>query len=263
MPLSRFSKTTLSLALSALLAACGGGDGRVSGPAGQVARGLPFRDLEPHDWRGLMPSHYAVHGIDLSRYQTSVDWRQVAGAGIAFAYVKATEGADYADPSFRQHWYGAQSAGIRHGAYHFYYFCRTATEQAEWFIRNVPKDINALPPVLDLEWNHQSRTCKKRPDGETVRAEAQIFLDRLEAHYGKRPVVYTTPDFYRETGIGRIGRTQFWLRSVAGHPREVYPGAHWTFWQYTGTGVVPGISGPVDLNAFAGSQDLWHAWSSL
>ena len=162
---------------------------------------------------------------------------------------------------FQEHWNGARRAGLRHGAYHFYYFCRPAHEQAAWFIQNVPRSSSDLPHVLDMEWNHQSRTCRLRPDGATVQAEAKIFLDMLEAHYGRRPVVYTTVDFFRETGISKLRNTEFWLRSVAGHPRTVYPGAFWTFWQYTGTGIVPGISGPVDLNVFRSSPEAWLRWS--
>jgi lysozyme len=226
-----------------------------------VAIAFPvFRDAEPHSWDGRAPSSYAVHGIDVSRWQGAIDWPQVRAAGIAFAYLKATEGGDRVDPSFPDNWRGAASAGIPRGAYHFYYFCRPAEEQARWFIRHVPRDPAALPPVLDLEWNHRSPTCTHRPDAATVRAEAARFLDILTAHYGQRPLVYTTVDFYRDTGIGALSGTEFWLRSVAGHPSMVFPGQSWTFWQYTGTGLVPGIRGPVDINVFEGSGPEWVRW---
>ncbi len=111
-----------------------------------------------------------------------------------------------------------------------------------------------------MEWNPASKTCTLRPTPEKVRSEARKFLNMLEAHYGQRPIVYTTPDFYKETGIWRLGNTEFWLRSVAGHPSEVYPGGHWKIWQYTGTGLVLGIEGKVDINAFGGSVQDWQEW---
>ena len=144
-------------------------------------------------------------------------------------------------------------AGLPRGAYHYYYFCRPAAEQAAWFINHVPRDPSALPPVLDLEWTHKSRTCPYRPDPATVRSEAGGFLQALQVHYRKRPVIYTTVDFYRDNELWRLDGYPFWLRSVAGHPSEVYPGQRWPFWQYTGTGVVDGIDGPTDLNVFSGS----------
>ncbi|MEX0287310.1 MAG: GH25 family lysozyme [Paracoccaceae bacterium] len=233
---------------------------RVSLRSAPARTRVRFDDADPYEWERRKPWNYAVHGIDISRWQGAIDWQRIRREGISFAFIKATEGGDVFDPKFTQHWAGAKSAGIAYSAYHFYYFCRPAEEQARWFIRNVPRDANAMPHVLDMEWNHQSRTCRLRPDPETVRSEARKFLNMLEAHYGQRPIVYTTPDFYAETGIWRLGRTEFWLRSVAGHPSEVYPGGHWSFWQYTGTGLVPGIEGKVDINVFGGSVDEWRAW---
>jgi len=221
-----------------------------------------FGDLKPHDWQGRTPASYPVHGIDISRYQSDIDWRRARASGVSFAYIKATEGGDRVDPKFDDHRKGAHRAGVRWGAYHFYYFCRPAEDQARWFIRNVPKGGNALPHVLDMEWNPFSPTCTLRPDGATVRREAERFLDMLEAHYGRRPIIYTTPDFFVQTGIGKLRGTEFWLRSVAGHPRETYDGRHWTFWQYTGTGVVPGVDGAVDINVFAGTPDAWRRWAN-
>jgi lysozyme len=221
-----------------------------------------FADIDAHEGVGSTPKRYPVHGIDVSRWQGDIDWQSARAAGIAFAYLKATEGGDILDPMFRNHWDGAKNAGVRHGAYHYFYFCRPAEEQARWFIRHVPRDPTALPPVLDMEWNHQSPTCQLRPNGAKVRAEAKRFLDILERHYGRRPVVYTTVDFFQDTQISQLKNTRFWVRSVAGHPSEIYPGHDWTFWQYTGTGVVPGVQTPVDINVFAGTQDQWSKWSN-
>lgn len=226
--------------------------------AAQVPAGLA--DNDPVIFAGKAPNKFPIHGIDVARFQTQVDWRKARKAGIRFAFIKATEGGDFLDPMFRDHWRGAGRAKVLRGAYHFFYFCRPAVDQARWFIRNVPKTRGMLPPVLDMEWNPFSPTCTKRPPGATVRREARIFLDMLERHYGQRPILYTTPEFYRQTGIGRLPKTEFWLRSTAKTPAETYPRQNWHFWQYSGTGSVPGIAGDVDLNAFAGSRRQWDAW---
>ena len=219
-----------------------------------------FGDNDPHDWAGRDPWSYPIHGIDVARYQGRIDWNTVRDSGVSFAWIKATEGGDFLDPEFTSNWREAGRAGLRRGAYHFYYFCRSPEEQARWYIRNVPKVATSLPPVLDIEWNHASPSCRRRPSGAEARHEAERFIEKITAHYGRRPVVYTTVDFYRDTGIGQIEGVDFWLRSVAGHPEAVYPGAHWAFWQYTGTGSVPGITGNVDLNVFGGSAENWLQW---
>ena len=132
-----------------------------SSGATQVAVSHPrFSDSDPHEWEGGAPWSYAVHGTDVSKYQTSIDWHKARANGVSFAFIKATEGGDRVDNYFTEHWHGTKAAGVPRSAYHFYYFCRPAAEQARWFIENVPNDRSALPPVLDMEWNPDSPTCK-------------------------------------------------------------------------------------------------------
>ena len=94
----------------------------------------------------------------------------------------------------------------------------------------------------------------------TVREEMANWLRQVGRHYDKRPVIYTTVDFYQDNELWNVKGYDFWLRSTAGHPAQVYPGQHWTFWQYTGTGAVPGIAGNTDINVFAGSHGQWRQW---
>ena len=227
----------------------------------QVALTHPrFSDSDPHEWEGGAPWSYAVHGTDVSKYQRSVDWHRAKTSGVSFAFIKATEGGDRVDDYFAEHWRDTRAAGVPRSAYHFYYFCRPAAEQARWFIRNVPNERSALPPVLDMEWNPQSPTCKLRPDAATVRSEMRIFLSMVEKHYGKKPIIYTSLDFFDDNGLAGFKGYPYWLRSVAGHPRDKYSGHPFTFWQYTGTGVVPGITGDADINVFNGDMATWKKW---
>lgn len=248
-----------------VLTACGSSGGREterSAPDEITVTTSNFDDSDPTDWPGRSPSRYPVHGIDLSRFQTGVDWATARSNGVNFAFIKATEGGDLLDPMFEAHWRGAGAAGVKRGAYHFFYHCRPAAEQARWFIRHVPRTPGALPPVLDLEWTPTSPTCTLRRDGATIRDEARIFLDILERHYGQRPLIYTTVDFFEDTELWKLSGVEFWLRSVADHPHGVYDGNRWSFWQYSSTGRVPGIAGPVDINVFAGSRQAWADWLS-
>lgn len=223
-------------------------------------RGPRFDDRDPHEWRERAPWSYTVHGTDVSKYQAEIDWPTAKASGISFAFIKATEGGDRVDDYFARNWTAAKSAGVPRSAYHFYYFCRTAAEQARWFIRNVPKDASALPPVLDMEWNHLSPTCKLRPPGATVRSEMRIFLDIVSRHYGKKPIIYTSIDFFEDNGLAGFQGYPFWLRSVSAHPDERYGKHPFLFWQYTGTGVVPGMKGDADINVFNGGEKAWGEW---
>ncbi|MEG6509098.1 glycoside hydrolase family 25 protein [Methyloligella sp. 2.7D] len=214
-------------------------------------------DVDPHKkvWR----AHRApVQGIDVSQWQGDIDWRAVRAAGVQFAFIKATEGGDHIDPKFMQNWYAAKRAGIPRGAYHFVYWCRSAQDQARWFMRNVPRDPDALPPVLDVEWNHHSKSCPQKISRSQALAKIKILLDAMYSHTGMRPIIYTDPAFYRDVLRGELVQYPFWLRSVAAEPHEVYPGRPWAFWQFTTTGRVPGIRGDVDRNIFNGTRPAWE-----
>lgn len=217
----------------------------------------PIGDVNPH--KGVAQAHrLPVQGIDVSKWQGDIDWRKVRAAGIDFAYIKATEGGDHIDPKFLQNWEGAKRAGVPRGAYHFVYWCRPAHEQALWFMLNVPPDADALPPVLDVEWNAHSATCPKRVPPEKARKKMRLLLAAMEAHTGQKPIIYTDPAFHAQVLRGRFKKHRFWLRSVAAKPHKIYPGRSWLFWQFTTTGRVRGIAGNVDRNVFNGRAADWR-----
>ncbi len=214
-------------------------------------------DAKPHP--GVAAARrQPIHGIDVSKWQGDIDWNAARQAGTRFAFIKATEGADHIDDRFADNWRSAKRAGIERGAYHFVFWCSSAADQAEWFKRNVPADPDALPPVLDLEWNHQSRNCPKKVPREEAVAMARTMLQAMEQHTGKRPIIYTDITFHDEILRDEFNDYPFWLRSVAAEPHEKYDNRRWTFWQYTATGRVPGISGNVDRNTFYGGEDQWR-----
>lgn len=219
-----------------------------------------FKDAKPINFGKTKPRDYPVHGVDVSRWQGEIDWAKLRSQGANFVYIKATDGGDHLDPMFKKNWKRSNEAGIKRGAYHFFYWCRTAGEQADWFIRNVPRDPDALPPVIDVEYNGES-SCKRRLSPEKVREKMQVFMDKLERHYGQRPVIYTAPDFYKDNLRNAFLDYPFWLRAVAQHPSKVYPGRKWIFWQYSGSGLSHGVKEKIDLNVFHGSEEQWHRWS--
>ncbi|MCD7058471.1 glycoside hydrolase family 25 protein [Pelagibacterium sp. HS1C4-1] len=219
------------------------------------ARNYYSGDNDPHP--GVARAHsMPVQGIDVSRYQGVIDWNAVARSGVKFAFIKATDGGDHLDPMFRTNWERARAAGVPRGAYHFIYWCRPAHEQVAWFTRNVPAEPDALPPVLDLEWNHLS-SCKPDLTREEALAMIREILVGMERHTGKVPIIYTDINFHRDILVGEPFDNPMWLRSVAAEPHHRYENRAYAFWQFTQTGVVPGIKGEVDRNVFYGSREEW------
>lgn len=228
--------------------------------AGKKVYAQKFRDAKPVNFGKAAPHPFEVHGVDVSHWQADIDWKTLRKQGANFAFIKATEGGKHVDRLFMKNWNGAKAAGIPVGAYHFFFWCRSAEEQAKWFIRNVPKQAGSLPPVLDVEWYGNKRSCPKKPPRATVLAKMKVWLDIVERHYGVKPIIYVTPDFYEDNLQGQFKQYSFWLRSVAEHPKGRYPNRDFAFWQYSGTGLSKGVSTQIDLNVFNGTADSWRRW---
>jgi lysozyme len=245
--------------ISALLAAAGL---FLAATAADARNPFPQKsDAEPH--HGVRDAkRKTIQGIDVSRWQNEIDWERVARAGTRFAFIKSTEGGDHLDPRFRENWREAKAAGVPRGAYHFVFWCRPARDQVRWFIRNVPKEADALPPVLDVEWNNHSRCPRTSP--ERARAKMREMLAAFEAHYGKKPIIYTDINFHEDVleGTTEFDNYPFWIRSTAARPEARYSNRPWEFWQFTTTGRVPGITGDVDRNAFFGSEQQFRDWKA-
>ena len=216
-------------------------------------------DARPHP--GVAAAHqYPIHGIDISRWQGEIDWTAVKAAGTRFVYMKATEGGDHVDPTFRRNWEGARRAGVPRGAYHFVFWCRPAHEQAVWFKQQIPNDPEALPPVLDVEWNGHSKTCPKKVERSLALEKIRLMLTELEQLTGKKPVIYTDITFHKDILEGEFNDYPYWIRSTAAKPEVRYHNRPWAFWQFTTTGRVPGIKGDVDRNAFYGNEGEFTGW---
>jgi len=237
-----------------LLAACARSPGEYRARPDGIGPAI-HGDNRPHE--GVARARaLPIQGIDIARYQGRVDFGAARAAGIHFVYMKSTEGKDYIDPNFRDNWRAAKGSGIAYGAYHFMTWCSTAAEQARWFVKNVPADPAALPPVLDLEWNNHS-SCKNKFGKADILEKVRVMLDAMERHTGKMPIIYTDISFHRDILAGEHFDNAFWLRSTAAEPHERYSNRRWTFWQWTQTGTVRGINTEVDRNAFYGDENDW------
>jgi lysozyme len=93
-----------------------------------------------------------VNGIDVFHNNGTIDWENVAAAGVSFAFAKATEGETFRDPKFNANYTEMKNNGIIRGAYHFFRPNKDGRKQAENFLKLVqalgPGD---LPPSLDVE----------------------------------------------------------------------------------------------------------------
>jgi lysozyme len=239
----------LVAAFAAVLAGCNSGvTGTVEAP-GEFDLNLP------------KPRDYPIQGIDVSKYQGNIDWDAVKNSGVKFVWIKATEGGDRADERFEANWAGAKQVGIAHGAYHFVYWCRAPMDEVTWFEQHVPIEADSLPPVLDVESDSESKTCHRHLEQQQTIADMKLMLEEMERHFGKKPIIYTSVDFYEAIlSDGAFSDYSMWVRSTKHHPSVRYGSRPWKFWQYQADGSAPGIVGHVDRNVFYGSPEQWQAF---
>ncbi len=160
---------------------------------------------------------------------------------VRFVYIKATEGLSFRDRDFDENWKQAGRAPLQRGAYHFFRSSKDGAAQAAHFIRTVgPLRHRDLPPVLDIETVH--RGCTKK----LLNERALQWLKAVEAHYGKKPLVYTGASFAKDW-LGKEITEQYplWIAHY-GKDRPGYD--DWTLWQCTDRAVVKGVPEPVDLS---------------
>jgi GH25 family lysozyme M1 (1,4-beta-N-acetylmuramidase) len=200
----------------------------------------------------------SLAGIDVSHWQETIDWAQVAASGVSFVIAKATEGRSYVDPMYATNKAGATSMGLAFTAYHFARPDGTpgdAVAEADHFVDVAQLGPGNLIPALDVE-----RT------GDLSQTELTRWildwLDRVTARLGVRPMVYTSPNGWKNrtgdtTAIADAGYTVLWVAhwdvSAPTVPAGNWGGHGWTFWQWTNCSAVPGIAGCVDADWYASS----------
>lgn len=201
-------------------------------------------------------------GIDVARYQGTIDWKQVAQSGIDFAIIRVgyrgkADGIIKEDPNGRYNLQEASKAGLKIGAYFFSTAVskEEAKEEAEWMGEILAKYPITYPVVYDCEEFRETSSRQYEMSKKERTDAALAFLAAIE-RLGYEGMFYASKgdmelDNHWETS--RIEeKYKIW---VAQYPAEPYPateqssyaGTH-HMWQYTTTGTVPGISIPVDMN---------------
>ena len=196
--------------------------------------------------RPAVADRYEVFGVDVSHYQGTINWEQLAASGPAFAFMKATEGASFRDEHFDRNWQHAAAAGLRRGAYHFFRPEVSAKQQASNFFATVDLGPGDFPPVIDVE-------DRGRLSAADLIRKVRDLSDIFELRYGRRPILYTGQNFYNRYLAGRFDDHPLWLARYDFDEPVTVCGRDYHFWQYTDRGRMPGVKGRVDRNVFFGS----------
>lgn len=188
-------------------------------------------------------------GIDVSRYQGKIDWQTVkTDKNVCYAYLKATEGTSLVDITYRYNLAEARKAGIKVGCYHF--FSPTADPEVQFknFKDAVKLNEQDLIPIVDVEIigkGKVSHFCKR----------LTRFLHLVEKHYGVKPIIYTSSNFYNKYLAGKYTDYKYMIARYADEIPELTDDIRFVMWQFTANGRINGINGPVDRSRF---MDDYH-----
>jgi GH25 family lysozyme M1 (1,4-beta-N-acetylmuramidase) len=207
-------------------------------------------------------------GVDVSSYQGSITWSSAKGAGITFAWAKATEGTGYIDGYFTANQNNGKNAGVYMGAYHFAHpELNTPAAEAAYFWNEAGSYIKAdgqtLMPMIDIEANAFSGNVGASSISDWINQWCNAVVnDAASAGVKVKPVIYVSA-----CNAGHFNSTVAqwypWIAdwngasSQSGTPWSVCSGddvwGTWVVWQYADNASVSGISGSVDADVFNGS----------
>ena len=199
-----------------------------------------------------------MNGIDISSYQAELN------AGIVpsdFVFIKATEGTNYINPTWREQAGQVTQANKLLGFYHFASTGNTIAE-ADFFISVVKDYIGKAVLVLDFEagainaWGNVG---------------ARQFLNRVKEKTGINPMIYMSAEVTRQFNWSITpGNNPLWVAQYASMSPTGYQSAPWTdgkgygAWssaaihQYSSSGSLANWDGHLDLNLAYINASQWN-----
>ena len=203
-----------------------------------------------------------TYGIDVAKYQGTIDWKKVADANVDFAMVRVgyrtlKSGEIVADSNAKYNMQQAAKYGIKVGAYFFSTAVTEAEakEEADWVSNFISAYKITYPVAYNCE-GYENTENRQYNLTKTQRTDlALAFMNRI-AENGYSPMFYAAKsemeadakwEMSRITGSYRVWVAQYPTTAYPQTPSSSYSGSH-DMWQYTNKGTVPGISKPVDMN---------------
>ena len=227
--------------------------------AGTTGKSLRLEAIEIRLKKG---EEYIAYGIDVSKYQETIDWKAVKNDGVDFAMIRAgfrgyEKGTLNVDSYFYQNIEGALKAGVDIGVYFFTQAIDTneAIEEANFVLNLIKPYKITYPVVIDTEYANEEHTGRAdNIDKNTRTAAVKAFCDTI-SKAGYTPMIYGNKWWFMDAlDMSKLSNYDIWLAHYTGATQDNpfanmsdYTGPY-TMWQYTDTGKINGINTLVDCN---------------
>ncbi len=225
-------------------------------------RGYPVSDYNAEDFyrdeynflNYNDPRYDCLRGIDVSEYQSEIDWQAAKESGVQFAVIRLgfssyDDGSLHLDKYFEENIQGAKRAGLRVGVYFFSQAINTdeAIEEASFVLKNISGKGIDMPVAFDMEEVTESDDRIKDLTMLQKTEIADAFCTIIKNN-GYNPVIYGNPSWiYESYNLSLLSQHSLWLAhytDMTGFPYE------YIMWQYSSTGNVGGVGTPCDLDIY-------------
>ena len=174
---------------------------------------------------------YPEQGVLVGEAEGTVKFATVRALGGQFAYLHASGGAGFKDSRFARNLSAARQAGLQVGALHSFDPCATADAQSANFVTMVPRDGDALPPVIELA--RLADSCADTVHDARVESELMTFINQVEMHTGKHAILKLYPEFEARYAVASRIERDLWLVRDRFPPE--YAGRPWLLWSANGS----------------------------
>lgn len=205
-----------------------------------------------HSSRTIQPRRDGalIDGIDVSSHQGEINWVKVtANDDIRFAYIKATEGATYQSRHYSYNIRQARENGLMVGSYHYLTSSSYIRDQFKNFISLMSSEQQDLIPMIDIE---ERATWSRSQLIDSLSLMAEL----LEQHFKKKPMIYSTMDFYNQNLSPQFNKYPLYIGRYSGSKPEISWEGDYTVWQFSENGIVAGINAYVDQCRFHPNHDI-------
>lgn len=187
-----------------------------------------------------------VKGIDVSKHQGEIDWQKVKDSGVEFAILRAGYGREISqvDPCFEKNYAACKAVGLPVGAYWYSYATDPygALKEAHTCLKALQGKCFEYPVWFDQEYEPGIKALTSQQRTDLVR----VFCAELEEQ-GYYTGLYCSRDWLEHWVLpDQLKALDIWVAAYGSTPGNVP--LPYGIWQYSGTGQVPGIAGPVDLD---------------
>ncbi len=190
--------------------------------------------------------------IDVSKYQTAIDFAKVKNAGVEYAMVRCGyrsygSGILTEDTSFNNYAAEALKNNIKIGSYFFSQAINVeeAKEEAEYVLNMIKPYQISGPVAIDVEEIFDDTYRQMHLSASQLTDVIITFCDRIK-EAGYTPMIYSNlSSFIGNIELDRLENYEKWLAYYSDEPYFPY---EMSMWQYTDSGSIDGITGNVDLN---------------